>query len=254
MVSNAARVNTDKPSLNEQDPAVRLKLELLRQAMPAEDAIVFGDMWGVEGAYCVRCLDYGCRRATLIDVAESANWLETRRTHPSLNHYKGDFSDPLFMASIRETYEVGVAYDVLLHQASLLHALHLMLEKVTGRFCFVQPMLQEQAHPNTLIFLPGNSARADLDPLAGEHEEWLMFDPELVNPASWLWAMTPSFVVSALRAEGFDILEEERLESGFPNPRWMWWGCVARRTREVHAEHWSRHAKARELWHTSTGP
>ena len=233
---------------------MQLKLRLLERAMPAADAVVFGDMWGVEGAYCVRCLELGCRRVTLIDVAESSNWLETRRAHPSLNQYKGDFSDPFFMASIRETYEVGVAYDVLLHQATLLHALHLVLEKVSGRVSIVQPMLEEQEHPNTLVFLPGNPAREELDPLAGEHEEWLMFDPHLVNSAAWLWAMTPSFLVSALRGEGFDVVHDERREGGFPNPRWMWWGCVAERTRELHPEHWSHHFKVRELWPTAMGP
>ena len=241
-------------NLNEADPAVQLKLRLLELAMPARDAVVFGDMWGVEGAYCVRCLDHGCEGVTLIDVAESDAWLETRRAHPSLNQYKGDFSDPLFMTSIRETYEVGVAYDVLLHQATLLHALHLMLEKVGERVCIVQPMLVEQEHPNTLVFLPGNSAREELDPLAGDHEEWLMFDQRLVNSAAWLWAMTPSFLVSALRSEGFEVVEEERLDGGFPNPRWMWWGCVARRERDLHPEHWSRHEKVRELWPTAHGP
>jgi hypothetical protein len=240
--------------LNLDDPAVRLKLDMLRKAMPAEDAIVFGDIWGVEGAYSMTCLEYGCSRVTLIDVAESVNWLERRQAHPFLNHYKGDFSDPLFMASIREEYEVGVAYDVILHQASLLHALHLMLEKVTDRFCVVQPMLREQEYPNTVVFLPGNRARDELHPLGPDAGDWLMFDPELVNSASWLWGMTPSFLVSALRSEGFDVVEEQELDDGFPNPRWMWWGCVAHRGRDVHPEHWSHHARTRKVWPSGEGP
>src|SRR5207244_10465262 len=90
------------------------------------DAIVFGVMWVVVGGYTLRYLELVCERATLIGSFETDGWLETRRANPSLNFYKGDFSDPLFMMSLRERHEVGVAFDVLLHQAPLVHTLHLM--------------------------------------------------------------------------------------------------------------------------------
>ena len=73
----------------------------------------------------------------------------------------------------------------------------------------VQPMLEEQEHPNTLVFLPGNPAREELDPLAGEHEEWLMFDPHLVNSAAWLWSpvVTSKKLLVALRGiEGLEVV------------------------------------------------
>ncbi len=118
---------------NESDPLVPFKLDILRRGLPAQDAIVFGDIYGVDGAYTAKCIEYGCSRALLIDSHETAAWLRLRLEQPAIDFYKGDFADPFFMASVRETYEIGVAFDVLLHQASLLQAIHLMLEKVCDR-------------------------------------------------------------------------------------------------------------------------
>lgn len=56
---------------DERDPVIRLKPGLMQRAFPARDAIVFGDMYGVEGAYTERCLAYGAERVVLIDAFES---------------------------------------------------------------------------------------------------------------------------------------------------------------------------------------
>jgi hypothetical protein len=229
-------------ALNESDPSVRLKLATLEAAMPARDAIVFGDMWVVEGGYTLRCLELGCERATLIDSFETDGWLETRRANPTLNFYKGDFSDPLFMSSLRERHEIGVAFDVLLHQAPLVHTLHLMAERVDRALCIVQPMLREQELPNTLVYLPGTTAPAELHPLEPGDAVASMFSVREPNPAHWIWAMTPSFLTSALAGEGFDVTWSQQLDEGIPNERWMWWGCVAERTDEP-IVHWSAHYK-----------
>src|SRR4029453_1648211 len=99
-------------------------------AMPAADAIVFGDMYIVEGGYARKCIDFGCERVLLVDTLEAAGWLEARARYPTLDFRKGDFANPLFMRSLSETYEIGVVFDILLHQAPLVSTINLMLEKV----------------------------------------------------------------------------------------------------------------------------
>jgi hypothetical protein len=101
--------------LNTGHPGVKLKLDLLEAATPVPRAVVYGDMWRVEGAYTLRCVELGCAGATLIDLFETPNWQRTRIEHPELEFLKGDFADALFMGSVRTKYDLGVAYDVLLH-------------------------------------------------------------------------------------------------------------------------------------------
>ncbi len=238
--------------LNEGDPLVRFKLDILRRAMPARDAVVFGDMYMVEGGFTKKCLDYGCERALLIDTLETPNWLDQRRAHPTLDFYKGDFSDALFMNSISETYEIGVAFEVLLHQPPLLHTLHLMLRCVETTFLVVQPILKEAEVPNTLVYLPGNPDTG-LHPLGEETREYQLFDVAQVNHSHWIWAMTASFTRAALAGEGFEITYEEAFRE-MPNSRWLVWGCVAERRRAPESSHWSAHSKTRDLYMPSGWP
>ena len=226
--------------LNTDQPAVKLKLELLEAATPVPRAVVYGDMWVVEGAYTLRCLELGCASVTLIDSFETPDWQRTRIGHPQLDFVKGDFADPLFMGSIRAKYDLGVAYDVLLHQASALGALQLMCERVEQRFVVVQPMLREGGDPQQLVYLPGLATDASLHPVGSDNDWMRAIGPATeVNTVHWLWAMTPSFLRAALRGEGFEITAE-REEGGFPNPRWTWWGCIAERV-EWPTAHWSEH-------------
>lgn len=223
---------------DENEPVVQFKLDLLRRAMPARDAVVYGDMYRVDGAYTAKCLEYGCERALLVDVIETPRLLHRRLEHPTFDFAKGDFSDASFMATIRRKYEIGVVFDILLHQAPLLHTLHLMLSKVESRFVVVQPMLEEQSSPNALVYLPGNVDES-LHPIPEEGAEYTIFDVDRVNHAYWLWGITRSFLRSALVGEGFDVTYEETL-GPWPNERWSWWGCIAER-HERPIYHWSRH-------------
>lgn len=224
--------------LDRNDPRVTLKLDLLEAAMPAESAAVFGDMYGVEGAYTVRCAELGCPRVVLVDSLETPAWLQARLEHPLLDFYKGDFSDPLFMKSIRERFDVTVAYDVLLHQPPLLATIHMILELTRERICVCQPVLKERESPNTLIYLPGNSDRG-LYPLAEPSAEYKAFDPLAVNQSNWIWGITPSLLRSVLAGEGFEITVE-RDGDDLPNPAWMSWGCIAQRVRPSNPQHWSQ--------------
>ncbi|MGI8711750.1 MAG: hypothetical protein ACR2NR_00895 [Solirubrobacteraceae bacterium] len=201
---------------------------------------MFGDTYVVEGGYAARCLKFGAERVVLVDTLETPAWLEARLGDHRLDFLKGDFSDRLFMSSIREQFDVSVAFDVLLHQPPLLGTLHDMLEKTTQRIAIVQPMLKERDVANTLIYLPGSPSADGLYPLRDADPGYRMFDVHEVNQSHWIWAMTPSFLRSALDGEGFAIVREETL-GDLPNPQWQWWGAVAER-RPHNPHHWSRHS------------
>ena len=93
------------------------------------------------------------------------------------------------MSSIRERFEIGVAFDVLLHQPALLHTLHLMLQLVTDRLCIALPVLAELETHNALVYLPGNPD-PNLYPLSERSPGVLMFDPLEVNSDYWIWGIT----------------------------------------------------------------
>ena len=126
-------------------------------------------------------------------------WQKHRIEKPALDFLKGDFSNPHFMRSFDRNFDIGVVYDILLHQAPLLQTLHLMLEKVRHRFCIVQPMLREQSLPNTLVYLPGNTRR-DLYPMSGPSAEFLVFDVRKVNHSPL--AVGPDCLLSPFGAAG----------------------------------------------------
>jgi len=224
--------------LEHDDPIVAFKLETLARALSeTESAVVFGDMWRVDGSYTVECARH-CERVLLIDSLETPAWQQERVANPSIDFRKGDFSDPLFMASVREKFDLGVVFDILLHQPAMLGTLALMLGLVEKRFCVVQPMLEEQAEPGTLIYLPGNSSVERLYPLASEASDHKLFDVEQVNHSHWIWGMTPSFLTAAIAAEGFEPVFEETL-GPLANPRWHWWGAIYERRRPRSPGHWA---------------
>ena len=39
--------------LNRDDPIVQFKLAMLERCLPAPSAVVFGDVWGVDGGYTI---------------------------------------------------------------------------------------------------------------------------------------------------------------------------------------------------------
>ena len=222
---------------DENDPYVQFKLDFMRRAMPARSAIVYGDMYMIDGGFTKQCIDLGCEDVLLIDLFETPEWQRSRIERPQLDFYKGDFANPGFMRSFDRRFEVGIAYEVLLHQAPLLHTLHLMLEKVTDKFCIVQPMLKEQGAPNSLVYLPGNPL-PELYPMPSPNGEFQMFDIREVNPGRWIWGMTVSFLKSALAGEGFEVTYENEIHQHGLTDHWRLWGCVAER-REHNPVHWS---------------
>jgi hypothetical protein len=217
------------------DRVIEFKVEMLKKAMPAETAVVFGDMWKVDGFYTKKTLELGCKRAVLIDSLETEKWLHARLQNPYIDFFKGDFSNSLFMKSIQDKFDIGVAFDILLHQPPLLNTLHLMVEKIEKRFCIVQPMLREQNFPNSLVYLPGNTD--ELYPLGARDSEFRMFDVSQVNQSHWIWGITPTFLHAVFLGEGFDLVHEDEL-SPMPNKHWFWGGYIYEKKRE-NTSHWS---------------
>jgi hypothetical protein len=232
--------------LNHEDPMVRLKTGLLDMILPSQHVIVYGDMYLVDGGYTEYCATHGAAVATLVDTVETAAWQQTRLEHRNVDFFKGNFADEGFMDSLPGGYSAAVIYDVLLHQPSLINTLHLMLANVSEKVAIVQPTLEEQAVPNSLVFLPGNSD-TNLYPLSDSDAEYHMFSLEEVNQTHWIWGITGSFMKSALAAEGFEIAHEQ-LGEPLSNNRWSWWGCVAERKSFPDQRHWSRMKATRLLY------
>lgn len=227
-------------TLIKDDPVVDFKLRMLDRSLPAESAVVFGDMWRIDGGYTVECVDRDVPRVLLVDSLETPEWQQTRLRHPQIDFRKGDFSNPLFMASLNGRFEIGVLFDILLHQPAMLGTLTSMLRMVEKRLCIVQPMLEEQTHPGSLVYLPGNTAAEELYPLRDSSGDYLAFEVDQVNHSHWIWGMTRSFLTNAMAGEGFDLVAEETL-GPLPNPRWSWWGGVYERRRDRAPGHWSNH-------------
>ena len=225
--------------LDRGEPFVRFKLDMLDRVLPATAAIVYGDVWRVDAGYTRHLLERDTEYVMLVDSLETPALIELRREYPRLEFRKGDFSSPFFMAGIREDFDVAVIFDVLLHQATLLEALHLMLARARSRVVIVQPVLEEQELSNSLVFLPGSEDRELLDPGGEEGRVFPDLDPSIVNHTRWLWGMTASFLRSALAGEGFEVSHEQTLMP-LPNERWSWWGAVAERRSDPDTTHWSR--------------
>lgn len=239
--SESSGAATSGGSLDRTDPVVQFKLEVLGRGLTGVDsAILFGDIWRIDGGYTLECAER-CERVLLIDSLETPAWQGARIAKPSIDFRKGDFSDPIFMASIQAHFGLGVAFDILLHQPPLLGTLAGLVELVDGKFCVVQPMLEEQANPGGLVYLPGNTAVEELYPLDAEAADHKVFDVEQVNHSHWIWGMTPSFLTAAMAAEGFDLVFDETL-GPLGNPHWNWWGGVYERRRPRAAGHWANRA------------
>jgi hypothetical protein len=226
--------------IDKTDPLVEFKLGILSRALPAESAVVFGDIFRIDGGYTIECADRGCERVLLVDSLETPGWQRARLDHPQIDFRKGDFSDPLFMSSVKGTFDVGVLFDIMLHQPGLLGTLSMVLDRVGKSLCIVQPMLEEQGRPGSLVYLPGNPEVDELYPLEQQASDHQMFDVEEVNHSHWIWGLTPSFFTAAMRGMGFELSHEETLMP-LPNPRWSWWGAVYERTKEKPASNWTTH-------------
>ena len=224
--------------LDREEPVVNFKLDVLERALPGcESAVLFGDMWRIDGGYTVECAKH-CDRVLLIDTLETAAWQQERIAEPKIDFRKGDFSDPLFMESVRESFSLGVAFDILLHQPTMLGTLALMARNDRRPF-LRRPADAERAGAPRDPHLPAGEPRGGGALSARGRSlrpQGLRRRPG--QPSHWIWAMTPSFLTTAMIAEGFDLVYEETL-APLPNPNWSWWGAVYERVRPRSAGHWT---------------
>ncbi len=51
--------------------------------------------------------------------------------------------------------------------------------------------------------------------------------------------MTPSFMISVLKGEGFEVTYQDAVEGVLPNKNWIWRGCIAEKRFE-NTQHWSK--------------
>ena len=216
------------------DATVRRKLGLVERCLPVRSAIDFGGMWEVDGYYSKQCLArFGIKKVTMIDAEESENWRANPALREGLDFRKGDFSDERFMESIGQSYDLAIAYDVLLHQINLRHTLSLMLSRTKRFFLISNPVIPDTIMPyrNSLILLSG-SRSPKLIPF---HEQWTkeidywcnFRDPSNVERNHWLWGMSPSFLESLMAGLGWQLVHKEVWKDPFlQNRRWRMGGFV----------------------------
>jgi hypothetical protein len=218
----------------EIDATVKRKLDLVKRCLPVGSVIDFGGMWEVDGYYSKQCLKrFGIKKVTMVDAEESENWRADPALREGLDFRKGDFSSERFMESIAHSYDLAIAYDVLLHQIDLRRTLTLMLSKSKRFFLISNPVIPDAAmlYRNSLILLSG-SRSPDLIPF---HEEWTkemdywrnFRDSSNVARNHWLWGMSPSFIESLMAGLGWHLAHKEVWKDPFlQNHRWRMGGFI----------------------------
>jgi hypothetical protein len=215
------------------DETTRRKMGLIERCLPVESCIDFGGMWEVDGLYSRKCVELGIPRVTMVDTHESENWNRNQSLRTGIDFRKGNFSEEAFMATIGDSYDLALAYDVLLHQIDLRRTLALMLSKTKKFFLFSQPILPDQLMPflNCMVLLSGSRAR-NLVPFHG-HETgrlnyWKNFsDPTIIDTGHWLWGMTPSSVESLMAGFGWKPIHREFWRGWLPRlSRWKLCGMI----------------------------
>jgi hypothetical protein len=214
------------------DVTVRRKLGLVKRCMPVESAIDFGGMWEVDGYYSRQCLKrFGIKKVTMVDAEESENWKDDPTLREGLDFRKGDFSDERFMKSIAGSFDLALAYDVLLHQIDLRHTLSLMLSKTKRFFLISNPVIPDSVMPwrNSLVLLSGSR----LSGLIPFREQWTkdmnywrnFVDASNVDRHHFHWGMSPSFIESLMAGLGWTLIHKEIWKDRFlQNPRWRMGG------------------------------
>lgn len=225
----------DRYSINEWDKETVLrKISLIKRCLPVDSVIDFGGMWEVDGLYSKICREmFGITQVTMVDKFESENWKSNPSLRKGIDLRKGDFSDEKFMATIKESCDLALAYDVLPHQINLRHTLSLMLSKTKKFFLISQAIIPEKLMPfnNCLILLSG-SKEQNLIPF---HEKWTeeinywtnFSDATIIDTEHWLWGMTPSFIESLMGGFGLRLIHQEFWRGWLPaSSKWELCGLI----------------------------
>ncbi len=220
------------------DETVLRKIALIKRCLPVESIIDFGGMWGVDGLYARLCKEkLGIPQVTMVDKEESENWKKNPALGEGIDFRRGDFSDAQFMAKIGERYELGLAFDILLHQIDTRCTLALMLSKVRRFFLISQPILPDKCVPfkNCLVLLSGSKAYKLVpfnDEFTKETDYWANFsDPRRIDTDRWIWAITPSFIESLLAGLGWELIHREFWRGWLPRrSKWQMCGLIFKRS------------------------
>ena len=219
------------------------KISLIEKCMPAESLIDYGGMWGVDGLYSrIAYQTYGVQHVTMIDANESENWRTKAELREGVSFKQGSFTDVVFMDTIKEMFEVGLAYDILLHQTDLPYTLSLLLSKVAQKFVIAQPVLldDDMRLQNSIVWLSGCNAGDDLFPnqssiqdlgCANFRDGTRLTLRGQRSSELWLWGMTPSFLESLMAAFGWKLTHKELWKGWIaPESRWTMAGLIFERT------------------------
>jgi len=215
-----------------QSETVIKKLDLLDRCMPVKTVVEYGGMWGVDNLYATECVKrWGVKKVLSIDFYESDNWKVQKRHYPQITFIKGDFRNKDFMKKITKKYDLGICYDILLHQPECYETLELMLSKIKTYFCFAQPVIEEKrvSFKNTMVFLPGSQEKFQLRPYL-LNKDIKIFDINRVDPSHWIWAMTPTLIKNMLKSLRWKIIYEDAWQGWLPKISiWKMYRCIAKK-------------------------
>lgn len=228
--------DSEEVALQEQ---IHHKTSLIEKCLPAKSVIDFGGMWEVNGLYSRICLDrFKIPKVTMIDDFLSENWKNDLKLRRGIDFRKGDFSDEKFMATIKDKYDIGLAYDVILHQIDLRHTISMMLDKVSKFFLVSLPLLPEKmvSFRNSLILLSGSQEKKLIpfdENWTRKMHYWKNFsDARIVCYNHWLWGMTPSLLESLLLGLGWRRTYRRFLKDWLPpESKWIVGDFIFQRVR-----------------------
>jgi hypothetical protein len=207
---------------------------MIEKCLPVNNVIDFGGMWEVDGLYSKICKEkFKIPQVTLVDKIESESWKSNSSLGAGVDFRKGDFSNEQFMATIRESYDLALAYDILPHQIDLRRTLSLMLTKTKKYFLISHAILPDKLMPflNCLVLLSGSKSQS----LIPFHEKWTkeinywanFSDATIIDIEHWLWGTTPSFLESLMKGLGWKMIHKEMWQGWLPSSsKWKLCGLI----------------------------
>jgi hypothetical protein len=211
--------------------AITTKLELIDKVEEVETVLEYGGVWRVDMLYLKYCLNKGALSGIEVDnLPPITKW-------PEITFLQGDFRDSSLLEQTPQA-DLVLLYDIILHQANVMHTFRSLIAKAKKYVAFNQPMFDIPGHalPNAMFYLPGSDL-SKYGVSVGERGSLKVEKPEdfgphgLDNPNKWHWAMSPDIVRTWFRFLGFRIVHEarEKAEVKWLGQGWVQWGCLAER-------------------------
>ena len=209
------------------------KRQALDEALPANSVIDYG------GARHTQYIEYASKMSPVsvfVDGTKPDNCEALGRT--GIRFIQGDFSNGAFYREQLERYDLGLAFDVILHQFGPLDTLKLMLSTV-DRMCISQPCIRTESlllKPFCMAFMPAlptheQPAYLPSHELAKVYPSG--FFPDGYTRSLWMWAMKASLVSCWVEREGFVVVKEWRCQIQ-GSEHWEYWSCYCKRETTSH--------------------